>query len=91
MKEDEHDEVFSRFVTQNSAGLRRTAFLLTGSSGGAEDLLQDALVKLWLRWRHVDQASATAYARRIMVNLSHGSLAEETLRDGLGCCSLASR
>lgn len=64
------DEAFTVFVTSQAATLRRTAYLLTGSPGGAEDLLQDALVKTWLAWHRVDPDTATAYVRRVLVNLA---------------------
>ncbi|MFT3889217.1 MAG: SigE family RNA polymerase sigma factor [Arachnia sp.] len=70
MKNSDADEEFSRFVTAHAAGLRRTAYLLTGSVPAAEDLLQDALVKVWLAWGRVEVSTATAYTRRTMAHLA---------------------
>lgn len=70
MKDNDPDEAFASFVSAHSQALRRTAYLLTGNASSAEDLLQDALVKAWLAWKRVDPATAVAYTRRIMVNLS---------------------
>lgn len=70
MKGNQPDEAFTSFVSAHSQALRRTAYLLTGSTSTAEDLLQDALVKTWLAWKRVEQATAAAYTRRIMVNLA---------------------
>ena len=70
MKGTDADEAFNSFVTAHSPALLRTAYLLTGASSAAEDLLQDALVKLWLAWHRVEASTASAYTRRIMVNLA---------------------
>lgn len=51
--------------------LFRTAYALTGSIDVAEELVQDALVQLFVHWRKVQQAdSREAYARRVVVNLA---------------------
>lgn len=51
------------------AGLSRTAFLLTGDHGHAEDLLQTALLKTSRHWRRIDNPdSAYNYVRTVMVN-----------------------
>ena len=45
------------------------ALSLTGHRQDAEDLLQDTLAKVILKWSSVDQAdSPDAYVRRVMVN-----------------------
>jgi RNA polymerase sigma-70 factor (sigma-E family) len=49
--------------------LLRVAFLLTGDRHAAEDLLQEVLEQVYVRWRRV-QASPEAYARRALVNRS---------------------
>ena len=59
---------FERFVADRSASLLRTAYLLTGERGAAEDLLQVARLRTANRWRQAQQAPA-AYARRVLVNL----------------------
>ena len=41
---------FEEFVAARGATLLRTAFLLTGDHGRAEDLVQTALGKAWPRW-----------------------------------------
>lgn len=69
MEGTDADEAFNGFVTAHSPALRRTAYLLTGSTSAAEDLLQDALVKTWLAWKRIDATYAWAYTRRVMVNL----------------------
>jgi RNA polymerase sigma-70 factor (sigma-E family) len=47
----------------------RVATLLTGDSHRAEELLQDCLVKLYVRWRRVSvSGDPHAYLRRMLVN-----------------------
>jgi RNA polymerase sigma-70 factor (sigma-E family) len=63
------DEVdFRQFVAQRSAALLRTAYLLVGDWGHAEDVLQTALTKTYLAWRRLERVdSVDAYARRVLV------------------------
>src|SRR3954447_9222002 len=51
--------------------LVRTAALLLGRVDGAEDLVQDALVRLYRHWdRVVKDGDPDAYLHRIMTNLA---------------------
>ncbi|MFY9915937.1 MAG: SigE family RNA polymerase sigma factor [Nocardioidaceae bacterium] len=60
---------YESFVQTRSATLLRTAFLLTGSSADAEDLVQITLIKLFVAWPRATVAtSPEAYARRVMLN-----------------------
>jgi RNA polymerase sigma-70 factor (sigma-E family) len=59
---------FTRFVTESSARLLRTAWLLTSHREHAQDLTQLALAKTFAAWRRVRNDDAEAYARRVMVN-----------------------
>ncbi|MBA3418151.1 MAG: SigE family RNA polymerase sigma factor [Geodermatophilaceae bacterium] len=62
------DEAFREFVSIRSASLLRTAFLLTGDHGLAEDLLQTALLKTYRHWRRLDNPhDPAAFVRRVMV------------------------
>ncbi|MFE1577291.1 SigE family RNA polymerase sigma factor [Streptomyces fradiae] len=64
------DQGFTDFTTTSYASLLRTARLLTGDRHTAEDLVQAALVKVYLRWgRSGSWASPQAYARKVVVNL----------------------
>jgi RNA polymerase sigma-70 factor (sigma-E family) len=56
---------FDGFVAARSQSLLRTAYLLTGDWGQAEDLLQTALAKSWFAWRRIDGAPE-AYVRRVI-------------------------
>lgn len=63
------DTSFHDFVRQWSPGLMRTAFLLTGDRGHAEDLLQTALLQVARRWWRLDSPErAYGYARTTVVN-----------------------
>jgi DNA-directed RNA polymerase specialized sigma24 family protein len=58
---------FEAFVAGSSRRLLRTAYLLTGDRGHAEDLLQTALERTARRWSRL-QGAPEAYARRVLVN-----------------------
>jgi RNA polymerase sigma-70 factor (sigma-E family) len=65
---DDGNSAFDEFVGRRYAGFLRTAYLLTGDRGLAEDLVQTALFKTYKRWSSLrDQADPTAYVRRAMV------------------------
>jgi RNA polymerase sigma-70 factor (sigma-E family) len=61
------DATFDAFVAARSTALLRLAYLLTGDQYRAEDLVQDALVKVGLRWHRIGLAGAEAYTRRVLV------------------------
>lgn len=63
------DEAFRRFVAERSAGLLRLAYLLTADRAGAEDLVQTALVKAYLRWRRIE-SNPEAYVRKVLVTVA---------------------
>ena len=59
------DRSFEEFVAEESPGLLRTAYLLTGRPGAARDLLQTGLIAVY---RHGDRlADPLGHARREMV------------------------
>jgi RNA polymerase sigma-70 factor (sigma-E family) len=65
------EEHFRRFVDARAGALLRTAFLLTGDHGHAEDLLQNALIRAHRHWRRVHKdGQPEAYVRKILVNLN---------------------
>jgi RNA polymerase sigma-70 factor (sigma-E family) len=65
------DAAFDSFVGDAAAGLLRTAFLLTWDERDAEDLVQECLIRVARRWPRVRSMDyPTAYARRVLVNLS---------------------
>lgn len=62
------EDGFTAWATGAQARLLRAAYLLTGDRHRAEDLVQDALLKVALRWARLQHGNPTAYARRILVN-----------------------
>jgi RNA polymerase sigma-70 factor (sigma-E family) len=62
-------EGFARFVEARERALQRTAWLLTGDWGLAEDLVQTALVRSWPRWERINRRDdPEVYVRRVMIN-----------------------
>ena len=60
---------FDDFFRAEQAGLVRYAALLTGSAAQGEDLVQDVLVRLYLRWTDLTAGgNVLAYARRAVTN-----------------------
>ena len=61
---------FDEFVAMSSPRLLRAAYLMCGDWGHAEDVLQDALVKTWLRWSKLEhQSAAEAYTRMVLLRI----------------------
>lgn len=61
----------SEFVAWASARRRswlRSALLLTGDQNSAEDLVQEALLKVAERWSRLRDEAPDAYARRVIYN-----------------------
>jgi RNA polymerase sigma-70 factor (sigma-E family) len=60
---------FAGFVREHTGALLRTAYLLTGSTHAAEELVQDTLVRLYPKWERVEAAELPlAYVRRALAN-----------------------
>lgn len=60
---------FDAFVAAHGSRLLRSAYLLTGDHGAAEDLVQDTLLRTWRQWSRVNSADdPLAYVRRMLVN-----------------------
>ncbi|HZO68373.1 MAG TPA: SigE family RNA polymerase sigma factor [Kribbellaceae bacterium] len=65
------DTAYVEFVNGASRALRRTAYLVCGDWGQAEDLVQEALLKLYVAWPRVAASEGVhAYARRTVVNVA---------------------
>ena len=61
-------ELFSDFVAARSTALYRTAYLVVGDRGLAQDLVQEALTKTYLAWPRLrDVNAAEPYTRRVIV------------------------
>jgi len=63
------DEEFRDFVAARSASLMRLAWLLAPDRSAADDLLQTALLRTYLRWRRI-QYDPEAYVRRVLVTVA---------------------
>ena len=64
-----HEDSFREFVEGSWSRLLRTAYLLTGDHGAAEDLVQTALMRTYRHWHRIEAYEAPeAYVRRVMVN-----------------------
>lgn len=60
---------FAEFVAAREAALQRTAWLLTGDWGLAQDLVQTALARVWPRWERITRRDdPEIYVRRAMLN-----------------------
>ena len=67
MARSEPPATFVEFVSTRSDALLRSAWLLTGDAGRAEDLLQTALTTAWRNWRSIERAdNPEAYVRRVI-------------------------
>ncbi|WP_309650070.1 SigE family RNA polymerase sigma factor [Nocardioides sp.] len=73
MRRTDREQEFSDFFLARGPALRRTAYLIVRDWHTAEDLTQQAFVKLYSAWPRVRRDSAEAYARKVVVNqcLSH--------------------
>lgn len=71
MHRKESTEGFDSFVTEAGLPLLRTAYLLVDDLGEAEDLVQEALLRVARYWDRVRSVEfPLAYARRVLVNLT---------------------
>jgi RNA polymerase sigma-70 factor (sigma-E family) len=63
------DEQFRQYVHLSRGKLLRTAtFLASGDGHAAEDLVQTALMRLYVAWPRVRSGTVDAYARKSMLN-----------------------
>ena len=61
------DAAFAEFVRARTPALLRTAYLLTGDQGAAEDLVQTALVKVAGRWTRISsRGDPEPYVRTVL-------------------------
>jgi RNA polymerase sigma-70 factor (sigma-E family) len=62
-------EEFDEFVRVHGDSLTRLAYVLSGDHGRAEDAVQEALTRLYLRWSRIDDP--LPYVRRSVVNATN--------------------
>lgn len=65
----EQESDYREFVAARLDQLGRFAYLLCGDWHRAEDTVQAALTRLYLRWPRIELRSPDAYIRRIIANL----------------------
>lgn len=71
MKRAEREAAYVEFATTRRDQLRRIAYGMCGDWHRADDLVQTALVKLYVAWPRVAHGGAEdAYARKILLNAS---------------------
>ena len=64
--DDEGRVSFDAWVRTAQSRLMKSAFLMTGDAYHAQDLVQDALVKVAARWEKLRDENPDGYARRIL-------------------------
>lgn len=66
----DRDREYVEFVEATSTSLRRTAYLICGGDPyRADDAVQEALYRLYLRWERVERiGNLLGYARRMVIN-----------------------
>jgi RNA polymerase sigma factor (sigma-70 family) len=66
---------FEDFAAHSMPALGRYAFVLTGNTHDAQDLVQDALLKVYRAWARVDrEGNPLAYTKQTMVHLHISAL-----------------
>lgn len=69
MKSADRDAAYVEFVVSRQTRLRRAAYAICGDWHRAEDLLQTALVKLYVAWPRLErQGGEDAYVRKILLS-----------------------
>jgi RNA polymerase sigma-70 factor (sigma-E family) len=74
------DEAIDALYREHHLGIVRLAFILTGDAGVAEEVVQEAIVRVWRSWDKIrDTEAARAYLRKTVVNLCRSSLRRKSL------------
>lgn len=68
MRRTEETE-FREFVVARQTVLRRRAFLLCGNWADGDELVQEALARVYVAWPRIAVPAREAYTRRTMMNL----------------------
>lgn len=63
------EAAFQDFVIERQTMLRRRAFLLCGNWADGDELVQEALARVYVAWPRIAAGAETAYTRRTMMNL----------------------
>lgn len=62
------DADFAAFVAGHAQRLQRLAYAICADTGSAQDLVQEVLISLYLKWDRVEPGDPFAYARRSLIN-----------------------
>ena len=73
---------FEEFARAEGSGLLRLSYALCGDRGRAEDACQEALARLYVRWRSVEDP--LPYARRMVVNATRDGWRRTGRRETVG-------
>ncbi len=63
------EAAFRAFVVEKQTTLRRRAYLLCGNWADGDELVQEALARVYVAWPRIGAGAETAYTRRTMMNL----------------------
>jgi RNA polymerase sigma-70 factor (sigma-E family) len=63
------EAAFRDFVEERQTMLRRRAYLLCGNWADGDELVQEALARVYVAWPRIATGAQTAYTRRTMMNL----------------------
>ncbi|MGN6752473.1 MAG: SigE family RNA polymerase sigma factor [Intrasporangium sp.] len=63
------EDAFRAFVAERQTALRRRAFLLCGNWADGDELVQEALARVYVAWPRIGAGAQAAYTRRTMLNL----------------------
>ena len=61
---------FVQVVRERTDAWSRTAYLMCGDWGRAEDLVQAALLRMYMKWPRINLDGVDAYARRVILRLA---------------------
>ena len=64
------DQEYEEFAVARTPQLYRSAWLLCGDRHGAEDLVQETLAKVFVKWRRIDNPAAYAQTTLVRTFLS---------------------
>jgi RNA polymerase sigma-70 factor (sigma-E family) len=65
------EQEFVEYATAAQARLRRTAYLICGDWDHASDIVQEALIRVYVAWPRIERkGGVNAYARRCVVNVA---------------------
>ena len=67
---------FASYVAARRTSLRRTAYLLTGDWDRAEDVVQDALTRLYVHWRRAQRSGSIIFTSSVASLRANGGDAE---------------